>query len=51
MNIIVDLERMGDQAKGIAKVIPHLIATPDQAPIRLNWHRWARWSARCSTRS
>jgi len=24
MNIIVDLERMGDQAKGIAKVIPHL---------------------------
>ena len=28
MNIIVDLERMGDQAKGIAKAIPHLIATP-----------------------
>lgn len=24
MNIIVDLERMGDQAKGIAKVIPHI---------------------------
>ncbi len=24
MSIIVDLERMGDQAKGIAKVIPHL---------------------------
>lgn len=24
MNIIVDLERMGDQAKGIAKLIPHL---------------------------
>lgn len=24
MNMIVDLERMGDQAKGIAKVIPHL---------------------------
>ncbi|MCO6451939.1 MAG: phosphate signaling complex protein PhoU [Caldilineales bacterium] len=24
MNIIVDLERMGDQAKGIAKVIPHM---------------------------
>jgi phosphate transport system protein len=24
MNIIVDLERMGDQSKGIAKVIPHL---------------------------
>lgn len=28
MNIIVDLERMGDQAKGIAKVVPRLIATP-----------------------
>ena len=28
MNIIVDLERMGDQAKGIAKVIPHLIKQP-----------------------
>jgi phosphate transport system protein len=31
MNIIVDLERMGDQAKGIAKAIPRLIATPNQA--------------------
>ena len=29
MNMIVDLERMGDQAKGIAKVIPHLMRTPD----------------------
>jgi len=28
MNIIVDLERMGDQAKGIAKVVPRLQATP-----------------------
>ena len=28
MNIIVDLERMGDQAKGISKVVPRLIATP-----------------------
>jgi len=28
MNIIVDLERMGDQAKGIAKVIPHLVRQP-----------------------
>lgn len=28
MNVIVDLERMGDQAKGIAKVIPHLIKQP-----------------------
>jgi phosphate transport system protein len=28
MNIIVDLERMGDQAKGIAKVIPHLLKQP-----------------------
>ena len=31
MNIIVDLERMGDQAKGIAKVVPRLIATPVSA--------------------
>ena len=30
MNIIVDLERMGDQAKGIAKAIPRLSATPSQ---------------------
>ncbi len=28
MNIIVDLERIGDQAKGIAKVIPHLVKNP-----------------------
>ena len=28
MNIIVDLERMGDQAKGIAKVIPHIREMP-----------------------
>ena len=33
MNIIVDLERMGDQAKGIAKVIPHLQQQPALAPI------------------
>ena len=26
----VDLERMGDQAKGIAKVIPHILKNPDQ---------------------
>jgi phosphate transport system protein len=25
MNVIVDLERMGDQTKGIAKVVPHLL--------------------------
>jgi phosphate transport system protein len=31
MNMIVDLERMGDQAKGIAKVIPHIIQHPSQA--------------------
>ena len=31
MNIIVDLERMGDQAKGIAKVIPHLLKHPGEA--------------------
>ena len=30
LNIIVDLERAGDQAKGIAKVIPHLLKNPDQ---------------------
>ncbi len=30
MNMIVDLERMGDQAKGIAKVIPHLLKYPKQ---------------------
>ncbi len=29
MNMIVDLERMGDQAKGIAKVIPHIVRMPD----------------------
>ena len=28
MNMIVDLERMGDQAKGIAKVIPHMVEHP-----------------------
>jgi phosphate transport system protein len=31
MNMIVDLERMGDQAKGIAKVIPHMMEYPDQS--------------------
>lgn len=30
INMIVDLERMGDQAKGIAKVVPHLANHPDQ---------------------
>lgn len=30
LNVIVDLERMGDQAKGIAKVVPHLLKNPDQ---------------------
>ena len=33
MNIIVDLERMGDQSKGIAKVIPHLCQQPKLAPL------------------
>lgn len=32
MNLIVDLERMGDQAKGIAKVVPRLLKTPPPAP-------------------
>lgn len=31
MNMIVDLERMGDQTKGIAKVIPHLGQHPVQS--------------------
>ena len=31
MNMIVDLERMGDQAKGIAKAILHLEDNPTQA--------------------
>ncbi|MBI3960639.1 MAG: phosphate signaling complex protein PhoU [Chloroflexi bacterium] len=30
MNMIVDLERMGDQAKGIAKVVRHLQQFPEQ---------------------
>ena len=30
MNVIVDLERMGDQAKGIAKVVPVLRKNPGQ---------------------
>jgi len=30
MNMIVDLERMGDQAKGIAKVVRHLQKFPEQ---------------------
>lgn len=33
MNIIVDLERMGDQAKGIAKVIPHLRQQQNLTPL------------------
>lgn len=33
MNIIVDLERMGDQAKGIAKVIPHLRQQQNLPPL------------------
>jgi phosphate transport system protein len=28
LSMIVDLERMGDQAKGIAKIIPHLVKYP-----------------------
>ncbi|MCB0112812.1 MAG: phosphate signaling complex protein PhoU [Caldilineaceae bacterium] len=30
MSMVVDLERMGDQAKGIAKVIPHLAGHPNR---------------------
>ena len=29
MNMIIDLERMGDQAKGIAKVVPHMVRSPE----------------------
>ena len=37
MNMIVDLERMGDQAKGIAKVIPHLVRSPEIPRPRELW--------------
>lgn len=33
MNMIVDLERMGDQTKGIAKVIPHITRHPAEIPL------------------
>jgi phosphate transport system protein len=37
MNMIVDLERMGDQAKGIAKVLPHIAANVSgKLPVELN---------------
>ena len=37
MNMIVDLERMGDQAKGIGKVIPHIAKYPSQKqPAEIN---------------
>ena len=29
MNMIIDLERMGDQTKGIAKVVLHMVQSPD----------------------
>ena len=32
INMIVDLERMGDQAKGIAKVVNHIKKTPKHPP-------------------
>ena len=35
MNMIVDLERMGDQAKGIAKIIPRIIQHPRPLPPEL----------------
>ena len=37
MNMIVDLERMGDQAKGIAKVVPHMVQSPDNLRPRELW--------------
>lgn len=37
MNMIIDLERMGDQAKGIAKVVPHMVQSPDiPRPVELH---------------
>jgi phosphate transport system protein len=37
VNLIVDLERMGDQAKGIAKAVPHMVQYPDVPyPVQLN---------------
>jgi phosphate transport system protein len=30
MNMIVDLERMGDQARGIAKIVPQMVKHPGQ---------------------
>jgi phosphate transport system protein len=37
MNMIVDLERMGDQAKGIAKVLPHIATNASGSlPVELN---------------
>ena len=37
MNMIIDLERMGDQAKGIAKVVPHMVLSPDiPRPVELH---------------
>jgi phosphate transport system protein len=33
MNMIIDLERMGDQAKGIAKVVPHISQHPNHAQL------------------
>lgn len=35
MNMIVDLERMGDQAKGIAKVVNHITKHPKAQPPQL----------------
>ena len=37
MNMIVDLERMGDQAKGIAKVVPHMVHSSDIPRPRELW--------------
>lgn len=37
MNMIVDLERMGDQAKGIAKVVSHIVRSPDIPRPRELW--------------
>ena len=37
INMIVDLERMGDQAKGIAKAVPYMVKYPDVPhPVQLN---------------
>ncbi len=41
LNMIVDLERMGDQAKGVAKALRHLHGRPAWHAAARNRSRWA----------